>query len=121
MEAAAVLLAKGSTTAEAAAGCGAGQRTIKVWLTLPHFRQRVSQLRGWMTEEALGLLIDNMASASQTLGFLSRRGKNQAVRLSAARAILELGARLREHVELAARVDALEAKDAQPQHAGRPA
>jgi hypothetical protein len=121
-EAAAVLLARGSTAAGAAAGCGAGERTVKTWVSLPHFRRRVSELRGQITEQALGELVDNMSSASQTLGFLSRKAKSEMCRLAASRAILELGAKLRENVELEQRLAAVEeARGGQPQRAPRPA
>jgi hypothetical protein len=108
MENAALCLARGGTYPEAAQSAGVAERTIKSWLDYAHFRQRVSELRGRLTEQALGELVSNMASACDTLAFLCRRAKSQAVRLSAARSILELGSRLRESVELEARLSALE-------------
>jgi hypothetical protein len=61
-----------------------------------------------MTSRALGRLVDAMASAAETLGHLSRKGKSEMVRLGAARAILELGPRLQETVEHEERLRALE-------------
>src|SRR5260370_14760763 len=90
-EAAALGLARGATIREAAADCGAGERTVKRWLNCPGFRRRVSELRGRLTDRALGQLVNNMASAADTLGYLCRMGKSEMVRLSAARSILELG------------------------------
>jgi hypothetical protein len=108
-EAAALALAAGCTLAVAARESGAGERTIKTWLrALPAFPHRVSELRAEMTSRALGRLADNMASAADTLGYLCRKGKSETVRLGAARAILELGAKLRESVELEERLSALE-------------
>jgi len=49
-----------------------------------------------------------MASAADTLGFLSRKGKSEMVRLSAARAVLELAAKTRENVEMEERLQSLE-------------
>ena len=95
-EAAALALAAGSTQDEAARKSGAGARTIKTWIAKDSgFAQRIRELRSEMTFRALGKLTDNMTSAAYTLGFLSRKGKSEMVRLSAARAILELGAKLR--------------------------
>lgn len=109
-EAAALALAAGHPLRIAARESGAGERTIKTWTaTIPAFSRRVSELRAEMTSRALGRLADGMASAAETLGFLSRKGKSEMVRLSAARAVLELGQKLRESVELEARIEALEA------------
>jgi hypothetical protein len=109
-EDAAILLARGSTVAEAAAGCGAGERTVKRWLTLLRFRQRVSQLRAELTDRCLGQLVDQMASACGTLGFLARKAKSEMVRLLASKAVIETATRLRENCEFSERLAALEAK-----------
>lgn len=109
-EAAALALAAGRTQDEAADESGAGTRTIKTWIaTQPAFVRRITDLRGDMTARALGRLVDNMTSAADTLGFLCRKGKSETVRLGAARAILELGTKLRETIELSDRIDDLEA------------
>jgi hypothetical protein len=109
-EAAALALAAGHPLRVVAKQSGAGERTIKTWTaTIPDFSQRVTQLRAEMTSRALGRLADSMASAAETLGFLSRKGKSEMVRLSAARAILELGNKLRESVEMEERIASLEA------------
>src|SRR5262245_54148746 len=110
-EAAALALAAGATLDEAARESGAGSRTIRTWLhDQPAFSRRVTELRGEMTARALGKLVDGMASAADTLGYLCRKGKSEQVRLGAARALLELGIKLRETVELEARIAALEAE-----------
>lgn len=113
-EAAAVLLAAGTTLAEAARRGKVGTTTLKRWNRDPAFTRRVAELRGEMTSRALGRLADGMASAADTLGFLARKAKQEAVRLAAARAVLELGAKLREVVEFEERITALEAGRAQP-------
>jgi hypothetical protein len=85
--------------------------TAKTWsATLPGFRHRVQELRAEMTERAMARLIDSMTSAADTLGFLCRRAKNEQVRLGAAKAVLELGCRLKETVELEARIAELEGR-----------
>src|SRR5262245_41281334 len=109
-EAAALALACGCDLAEAARRSHAGKRTIKTWTaTVPGFARRVGELRAEMTARALGRLADGMTDAADTLGFLCRKGRSEQVRLGAARALLELGVRLREAVELEQRVAALEA------------
>jgi hypothetical protein len=109
-EAAALALAKGCTVLVAARESGAAERTIKLWTaTLPAFTRRITELRSEMTSRALGRLVDDMASAADTLGYLARKGKSETVRLGAARAVLELGQKLRENIELEQRIAVLEA------------
>jgi hypothetical protein len=113
-EAAALALASGRTLQEAARESGAGERTIKTWTaTLPAFTRRVTGLRAEMTSRALGRLLEGMASAADTLDYLSRKGKSEMVRLGAARSVLELASRLRETVELEERIAALEGRQDQ--------
>ena len=110
-ELAALALAAGRTQDEAAQESGSGTRTIKTWLaTHPDFSRRIQELRQEMTARALGKLVDGMVSAADTLGFLCRKGKSEMVRLSAARAILELGTKLRESIELEERISELEGR-----------
>jgi hypothetical protein len=108
-EAAALALASGYSLGQAARKSGAGARTIRTWTAeVPAFVRRVSELRGEMTSQALGRLVEAMTSAADTLGFLSRKGKSETVRLGAARAVIEMGQKLRETVELEDRIAALE-------------
>jgi hypothetical protein len=110
-ELAAFAMACGRKLTEAAADSGAGVRTIKRWsATLPAFRRRINQYHAEMVETAMGRLADNMTSAADTLGYLCRKSKNESVRLGAARAILELGVKLRENVEHEERIAALESR-----------
>jgi hypothetical protein len=110
-EAAALSLAVGRTIEDAAGESGAGSRTIRTWLRdEPAFPRRVSELRAEMTARAVGRLADGMASAADTLGYLCRKARSETVRLGAARALLELGNKLRESVELEDRLTALEAR-----------
>jgi hypothetical protein len=112
-EAVALLLAAGRTIEQAAREARVGSRTVRTWLAEGSaFRERVQSLRSEMTAAALGRLLDNMASAADTLGYLARKGKSEMTRYVAARAVLELGPKLREATELADRVAALEARQA---------
>lgn len=109
MEAAALAMAKGCNLRDAARESGAGERTIKTWTaTSPAFTHRINDLRGEMTARALGRLVDAMTSAADTLGYLSRKGKSETVRLSASRTVLEMASKLRETWELEQRIIALE-------------
>jgi hypothetical protein len=106
-EAAALSLARGSTIQEAASGSGTCERTVKLWLTKSYFRLRVSELRGQLTESALGQLVNALGQASDTLvGLLSH--PSGSIRLGAARSIIELSSRLRETTELEQRIANLE-------------
>jgi hypothetical protein len=110
-EAAALALAQGRTIREAAEASGAGERTIKTWMAeLPTFKRRIDELRAEMTGRAVGRLADAMVAAADTLSHLARKGKSEMVRLSAARAVLEMGTKLRETVELEERIASLEAQ-----------
>jgi hypothetical protein len=115
-EAAALALAAGRTQDQASSESGAGTRTIKTWLaTQPAFACRIQELRTQMTARALGMLVDNMVAAAETLSHLCREGKSESVRLSASRAIVELGTKLRETIELEERIAALESNEQQLQ------
>jgi hypothetical protein len=108
-EAVALGVASGLSLAVAARKAKVGVATAKHWsATLPAFRRRVQELRAEMTSQALGWLVDGMASAADTLGYLSRMGKSEMVRLGAARAVLEVANKTREALELEARIAALE-------------
>jgi hypothetical protein len=108
-EALALGLATGLTTADAALAAGVGERTARRRLADAVFRRRVAELRGEMVGRALGKVADGMAEAGDVLRTLLAANVPPAVRLGACRTILALGVRLREVVELEARLAALEA------------
>jgi hypothetical protein len=60
-----------------------------------------------MVQRALGRMADGMADAADKLRQLLN-AESESVRLGAARALLELGAKLRDSVELASKVEELE-------------
>lgn len=108
-EAVALGVAAGLSLAAAARKSNVGVPTVKHWsASIPAFRRRIQELRSELTFQALGRLVDSMAAAADTLAFLSRKGKSETVRLGAARAVLELGNKLRESIELEERLAALE-------------
>jgi len=101
-------LAAGQTVRDAAAAAGIGERTATRRLADTAFRRRVAELRGEMVGRALGRMADGMSEAADVLRQLLA-AESESVRLGACRALLELGVKLRESVELEARVAALEA------------
>jgi hypothetical protein len=107
-DALALALAAGRTLRDAAAGAGIGERTAARRRADPGFRRRVDELRADLVARALGRLADGMTEAADVLRALLAAGTPPAVRLGAARSLLELGCRLRESVELEARLTALE-------------
>jgi hypothetical protein len=107
-EALALALAAGQTLRVAAEAAGVSERTAtRRWADLG-FRRRVAELRGDMVARSLGRMADGMAEAADVLRALLAAGTPPAVRLGAARALLELGTKLRESVELEERLQALE-------------
>src|SRR5262245_12875208 len=102
-------LAGGHTVRDAARLAGVGERTATRRVADGAFRRRVADLRAEMVARAAGQLADGMAEAAATLRSLLQ-AESEPVRLAAARAILEIGNRLREAVELEARLQAVEAR-----------
>jgi hypothetical protein len=100
-------LAAGMTIKDAAAAAGIGERTAHRRLEDAAFRRTVAEARGKLVDGALGQLADAGTAAVATLRALLA-AEGESVRLGSARAILELGSRLRESVELEARIADLE-------------
>lgn len=110
-DALAVALASGQTLRDAAASVRVSERTATRRWADPDFRQRVAALRSEMIGRAMGSMADAMSDAAAGLrGLLA--AESESVRLGACRAILELGVRLREAVELETRIVALEQREA---------
>jgi hypothetical protein len=110
-------LASGHSIAQAAEQFGISRRTVERHLARPAFRQRVARLRGELIANALGRMADNMTRAADTVSRLLD-SDNPVVALRAARALLSLGLRLRDSVELADRIDQLETELARRQEIG---
>jgi hypothetical protein len=112
----ALLMASGNTEGQAAFQTGCGARTIRSWLrSSPAFSRRIADLRAQMTSAALGRLTASMCRAADTLDQLAASAAAETVRLGASRAILELAVKLKETVELEARISLLEQR-----HGGKP-
>ena len=93
---------------DAASVCGVGVRTVKRWLSdSDSFARRIRELRSHAVSVALGRMTDGMAEASDSLRDLLS-AESESVRLGACRAMLELGVKLRDQVDLEDRVRELE-------------
>jgi hypothetical protein len=106
-ESLALAVAGGRTLRDAADDVGIGERTAARRWADAAFRRRVATLRGEMMARALGKMADGMTDAADVLRKLLK-AKSENVRLGACRAILELGTKLRDSVEVEERLQALE-------------
>jgi hypothetical protein len=101
-------LACGATVDNAARSAGIGLSTAHRRLKDPAFRQRLQQVRADIVQRTTGALTAAATEAVKTLLTLQQPTVSPAVRLGAARAILEIGTRLRDSTELAERIQAIE-------------
>lgn len=105
-----IALAAGSTPTEAAKRAGVSRRTAYRRLEDPRFRDQITQERDTLVRTALGRLSDASLDATDTLRELATGTQTPpAVRVSAARAILDIGLRLREQTQILDRLETLEA------------
>jgi hypothetical protein len=101
-------LACGATVDAAAQKANVSVRTVKRRLADPAFRQRLAEVKGDMVRRTAAALSAGAVQAVSTLLSLQAAKEPVAVRLGAARAILELGMKVREAVEFEERLAALE-------------
>jgi hypothetical protein len=106
-DALAVALAGGKTPRDAAAAAGIAERTATRRWADPAFRRHVTQLRADMVARAMGNITEGMIDAAAALRKLLK-AKSESVQLSACRALLEMGVKLRESVETEERITELE-------------
>lgn len=103
-------LACGATVEAAARQCGLSERTVYRRLRDPAFQARLKQVRTDLVRRSAGLLSAASGEAVRTLLALMKDTAPPATRLGAARAVLELGIKVRELAELEAEVRELEEK-----------
>src|SRR5262245_53133480 len=103
-------LACGATVEAAARQCQVSERTVYRRLEDSAFRQRVQEARAEMVKRSAGMLTAAAGESVRTLLSLQKESVPPAVRLGAARAVLELGIKVRELVDLESRIAALEAQ-----------
>jgi hypothetical protein len=102
-------LACGASVETAAKQCGICERSVYRRLEEPAFNARLQELRSDMVKRAAGMLTAAATEAVRTLLSLQKDSAPPAVRLGAARAVLELGIKIREMAELETRLTELEA------------
>jgi hypothetical protein len=107
-EALVMALVCGATVENAAHTAGVSVRTAYRRLRNPEFRQRLQQAQGDMVQRTAAALTAGAMGAVKALLELVQPSHQGAVRLGAARAMLDLGLKLREAADLGARVAALE-------------
>ena len=105
----AMALAAGASASDAARQLEVSISTVKRRMADPDFRRFVADLRAEMLARALGRVTDNMTRAADTLARLLD-SQNPAIQIRAARALLALGLRLHEAVDVADRVREIEAE-----------
>lgn len=103
-------LAGGSTLAEACAAAGVQARQLYRWRQLPAFDRALRDATRDAFADGLRVLAAGLrdAAAYLTAAAAGREGADPQ-RIAAARAVLTLAPAMREHVDLAERVEALEA------------
>jgi hypothetical protein len=106
-------LACGATVEAAARQTGLHERTVYRRMKSADFQHRLRDLRSDMLGRTTAALTAAATEAVRTLLDLQKSGVQAAVRLGAARAILEIGLKLRENVDLETRIAALEDQQAQ--------
>jgi hypothetical protein len=100
-------LAAGASVPAAARAGGVSERTAYRRLEDPAFRQAVEDARADIVARAVAKLSAASTEAAETLRRLLYSDMDFA-KLAAARSILELGAKLREQLDLSERIAALE-------------
>jgi hypothetical protein len=101
-------LACGATPESAAQKTGFGLRTVYRRLAQPVFREQVQHMRADMVRRMTGMFTAAGMAAIKTFTTLQESATSESVKLGAARAIIELGCKLRETVEVTERLTALE-------------
>lgn len=107
-EALMVALACGATVETAAAKANLGERTVYRRLEDPAFRQQLHEFRASMVERSSAMMTAASMEAVKTLLGLMERSIPHAIRLGAARAVIELGVKMRDLHEVEQRLGALE-------------
>ena len=102
-------LACGASPESAAQKAKVSLRTVYRRLAEPAFRDQVEEMRAEVARRTAGLLTAAGIASVKTFTTLQESATSESVRLGAARAVVELGLKLREATNLADRVAALEA------------
>jgi hypothetical protein len=93
-------LACGSSIENAAVKAGVGVHTVRRRLSSPEFAKKLRDMKAGMVQRTAAVLTAAASEAVKTLLELQAPTSPPAVRLNAARAIIELGTKLRENADL---------------------
>lgn len=100
-------LAAGSTVESAARRAGVSRATAHRRLTDPAFRQRVEETRAELWKRAMSVLSKASVESAAVLRRLLRSA-DEKTRMQTAKIVLEQGSKLRDQIELAQRLAAIE-------------
>ena len=103
----ALAIASGTSIADAAVKVGVGRTTIYRKLENPDFVRLVCEFRDKLIAVALGRIADNLTRAADALAGLLDSPEPH-IRIRAARALFSMGIRLRDSIDLTARVRTVE-------------
>jgi hypothetical protein len=106
------LLSEGSVR-KASEACGTPERTLYLWFKQPDFADAYRAARREATQAAISLGQQYSGAMMRELLRLATAGRSEAVRLGAARTVLELAVKAVEIEDLAVRLEALEQRYAQ--------
>jgi hypothetical protein len=112
-----LVLACGATVESAARQCGISESTVYRRLADPEFCAHIQALRAEMVRRTAATLTAAGSESVKTLLALQQPSVPAAVRLGAARAVLEIGVKLREAADTDQRLTALERRQAESQAA----
>ena len=101
-------LACGATIEAAAAKAGVHRMTVQRRLAEPAFQAKLQQARAEMVQRATAMLTAAAMEAVKTLLDLQGKTCPATTRLGAAKAVLEIGSRLRTENEVMSRLEAAE-------------
>jgi len=112
----ALAIAGGASIVDAAKEAGVSERTAYRWAGDAATKAKVTAARDELFSRAVSVLAGTATEAAETLKRLLG-SKSEKIQLQAARLALELGASLRDHAEIAARLAAIEQRDEERERA----
>jgi len=107
----ALALASGKSGGQVAEEFGISRKTVQRQLAKPEFRQLVAKYRDDLISTALNRMANSMTEAVDVLA-VHLKAELPTHKLRAARAIVTLGLRLRDSVDLTNRIETLESDSA---------
>jgi hypothetical protein len=112
-------LACGATADQAGAKAGVSARTVRRRLRTSGFRRKLNRLRSELQIRTADQLSAASTEAVRTMIQLMQPANPPNTRLGAARAVVELGMKSREHADIGVRLNELEQRLAQQQNSRR--